>query len=443
MPRAVWIAVATYFLVLTALGIDRYVTYRSGVDLGLFAQSIADAAHGMRNQLEGGSHYVYHFSPLLYIAWPLLLAVHSPIVLIALQALAGALTAPAIYLLARRRMPERLAIMAATISLLYPPLVGVSFTDFHEAGFAPAVSAWLVWAVDGRRFGLAALFAAAALSIKEDQAYALLVLGAGYGVFCVYRRDRVGAAFGAALSLASAAVLAAFFVVVRPLAGANLSWVPLGYYLANKPGESQGFAALFFRVTFLIEALGPLLFLPLRSPWFLLAVPGLVEVLASRWSITYTMGQHYAGVWIGYVLCAFVLALANIARKNVARAETLAKACMVVCVLILLVASPTHWGHFLSLRTEHHRALDRALALIPRNASVGAVDEVYVHLALDPNARPGYKGNPEYLVVDEQYDSSAWRQLYSHQLDECLRSGAYELISRNDAVALYRLRKRG
>ncbi|HEV2038218.1 MAG TPA: DUF2079 domain-containing protein, partial [Candidatus Eremiobacteraceae bacterium] len=339
VPRAVWIAVATYFLVLTMLGIDRYVTYRSGVDLGLFAQSIADAAHGMRNQLEGGSHYVYHFSPLLYIAWPLLLVVHSPIVLIALQALAGALTAPAIYLLARRRVQERLATMAATISLLYPPLVGVSFTDFHESGFAPAVCAWLVWAVDGRRFGLAALLAAAALSIKEDQAYALLVLGAGYGAWCVYRHDRVGAAFGAALSLASAAVLAAFFGLVRPLAGANLSWVPLGYYLANKPGESQGLAAVFFRLTFLVEALGPLLFLPLRSPWFLLAVPGLVEVLASRWSITYTMGQHYAGVWIGYVLCAFVLALADIARKNVSRAEALAKACMVVCVLILIVAS--------------------------------------------------------------------------------------------------------
>lgn len=434
---------AVYFVALTLLGIDRYVIYRSGADLGLFVQAIANGAHGMHNQVEGGSHYIYHFSPILTLLTPLLLLANSPIALVVVQALAGALTAPAIFLLARRRMDEHLASLAAIVTLLYPPLVGVTFADFHENGLAPAAIAWLLWAVDARRFGWAAVFTAVALSIKEDEALVLLVLGTGYALWSAYRRDRAGAAFGIGVSVAAVAVFVAFFALIRPMAGALNAWQPLGFYVANHPGEAQGLAAVYFRFSFLIEVLAPLLFLPLRSFWFLLAIPGLVEVLSSRWSITYTMGQHYAGVWIGYVLAAFVCGLAAIARKNRARAELLAKLSMLVCALILVVASPTHWGHFLGVQTSHDRALDGILERIPANASVGAVDEVYTHLSLDPNARAGFAGSPEYLVVDEAYDSATWRSLYRRELDADLRSGAYEVLASESGVRLYRSRKRG
>lgn len=432
---------AVYFFALTLLGIDRYVIYRSGADLGLFVQAIADGAHGMHNQIEGGSHYIYHFSPVLTLTTPVLLLAHSPIALTIIQALAGALTAPAVFFLARRRMNEHLASMAAIITLLYPPLVGVTFADFHENGLAPAAIAWLLWAVDARRFGLAAIFAATALGIKEDEALVLSVLGAGYALWSAYHKDRAGAVFGAAVSGAAVALFLAFFLIVRPLAGAPHIWQPLGFYVADHPGEAQGIAAVYFRFSFVIEVLAPLLFLPLRSAWFLLALPGLVEVLASRWSITYTMGQHYAGVWIAYVLAAFVVALAAIAKKNRARAELLAKLSMLVCALILVFASPTHWGHFLGVQTAHDRALNRILARIPASAQVGAVDEVYTHLSLDPNAQTGFAGSPEYLVVDARYDSATWRTLYEPELDARLHTGGYQSVTNDDGVTLYRLTK--
>jgi uncharacterized membrane protein len=436
----VWIGMALYVCLLTGLGIDRYATYHSGVDLGLFTQSIADWAHGMRNQSEGGSHFLVHFSPLLYLAAPFVLAVRSPIALIALQALAGALTAPAIYLLARRHMDQRLAVLCATVTLLYPPLVGVTFTDFHELGIAPASVAWLLWAVDARRLGLATLFAGVTLAIKEDEALLLAALGAGYALWSLWRHDRTAARFAAALSVVSVIVFAAYFIVVRPLAGAHDGWHPLTYYTV---GGAQGWSAVFGRLTFLLEALGPLLFLPLRSRWFVLAVPGLIEVLASRWSITYTMGQHYAGVWIPYVLAAFVCALASIAYADRRLAERLVKGAALVCVLVLIVASPTHWGHFLRMRTAHDAALDRIIASIPAGASVDAVDELYVHLALDPNAHPRFDGRPEYLIVDETYDSPTWRALSAQQFKALLASGDYGLIESDDGVMLYRLRATG
>jgi uncharacterized membrane protein len=436
LTRAVWIATALYAVIMTALGIDRYVTYRSGEDLGVFVQAIADAAHGMHDQGEFGSHFNHHFSPILYLCAPFLLAVRSPIALIAIQAIAGALIAPAIYLLARSRLDARLSSLSAIASLLYPPLVGVTFTEFHENGFAPAVVAWLLYAVDARRFTLAGLFALLALAIKEDEAYILAVLGAGYAVWCAYHKDKAGTIFGAGVSVAAVLVLVVFFAIVLPLAGTH-SWFAFQNYATAIHGTAQGSAAIFGRLSYLIEAFGPLLFLPLRSPWVLLAVPGLAEVLVSRWPITYTMGQHYAGVWIGYVLAAFVMAAAAIAQTNPKIAYRLSAWCIGVCVAVNVLASPAHWGHYLGVRTAHDRSLDRTLALIPQGASAGSVDEIFVHMSLNPQARAGYDGGLDYLVADSQYDSHGWRDHYRPQLERQLSSGRYRVISTDDGITLY------
>ena len=426
-----------YAGVLAALGIDRYLTYHAGMDLGLFTQSVADAAHGFHNTPEGGSHYIRHFSPILWLAVPALAVVRSPIALTIVQAMAGALVAPAVYLIARRRMDESMANLVAIVSLLYPPLVGVTFTDFHENGFAPAVIAWLLWAVDSRRFGWAALFAVLALCVKEDEGLFLAVLGAGYAVYSLRRKDRAAAGFGAAVSALSCAVFVAYFTVVRAWAGAVGPWTPITYYGQGSGSDVMGLAGVWPRLSFMLEAFVPLLFIPLRSPVIVLAIPGFIEAVASRWSITYTMGQHYPGVWIGYVLVAFALAIAAMWGRNMLRARRFAWACVAVCSLILIFASPTHWGHFLGLPTAHTHALDRTVARIPSTARVCAVDEVYVHLSLDPGAQVGYAGPCEYMIVDQHYDSPTWQNTYSAQVTAHLRSGGYELLSDDNGMRLY------
>ena len=97
---------------LTLLGINRYAAYHSGADLGEFVQTIATPFSGFGDTPEGGSHFLHHFSPLLYLFSPVLLLAHSPVALIALQAIGGALVAPPIYLLVRKRAGEGLALLA-------------------------------------------------------------------------------------------------------------------------------------------------------------------------------------------------------------------------------------------------------------------------------------------------------------------------------------------
>ena len=431
-------ACVVYAVALTLLGADRYASYHSGADLGEFVQTIATPFSGFGDTPEGGSHFLHHFSPVLYLCSPLLLLAHSPIALIAIQALAGALVAPPIFLLVRKRAGDRLALLAAGVTLLYPPLVGVTFTDFHENGFAPAAIAWLAWAVDARRWGWAALFVVLGLAIKEDEALMFIVLGAGFAIWGGRRGDLPLTRFAAATAVTGVLTLALYFAVVRPLAGGHDAWFALTY-ITDPAAHQSGLAAVLGRLSFLLEALVPLCFVPLFGWSVSIVLPGLIEVLSSQWSITYTMGQHYAGVWVGEMLVAYALTLASLAGRRGPRfASRLAVASLVICVLNLSLASPTHWRHYLAPVNAHDRVIDAFIAALPPDAAVGTHDEIYSHLGFDPNARLEWASQPEYVLVDNTYPSQAWQDTGRKALADLVAHHVYALVRAQDGVELYR-----
>jgi uncharacterized membrane protein len=443
-PRRVWIAAGIYALVYFVLGADRYLTYKSGADLGVFTQSIASVFHGFSNTLEGGSHFTVHFSPILYAFAAPLWLFHSALVLVAIQAIACALVGPPLYAIARRRLPENLAFGVVLVALLYPPLAGVTFTEFHEIGLAPATTLWLLWAVDARRWALAVAFAAVALGIKEDQGAILAFAGAFGVVYYLRARDRDGAIFSAALGVSAIAVFVFFFSVVRPLAGATDAWHPLHFYAWDRVVDSRGTTPWWSigRPAYFLEALIPLAFACLFSPLFVLALPGFAECLLSHESLAYTMGQHYAAVWIPYVLGAFAFGIARIYAHRPHTAAILVRTAIGLCIAILLFASPTHWGHFLGPRTAHHAAVDRMLATLPPDAGVGTHDEIYAHLGFDPNASIGLSRDPHYALFDRTYRSAAWDNEVRPMLQRGIESGKYHLISSDDGVELYERSRR-
>jgi uncharacterized membrane protein len=431
-------ACIVYAVALTLLGADRYLSYKSGGDLGEFVQTISTPFSGFGDTPEGGSHFLHHFSPLLYLVSPLLLLTHSPIVLNVVQGIAGALVAPAIYLLVRKRAGAQLALLAACVSLLYPALVGVSFTEFSENVFAPATIAWLAWAVDTRRWTWAAVLVAVGLAIKEDEALMFIVLGAGFAVWAKRRDDVPLFRFAAGTAIAGVLTLLLFFGVVRPLVGGHDTWFAFSY-ITNPNVSQQGIMAVLGRLSYLLEAFVPLCFVPLFGWPVLIVVPGLIEVLSSRWPYTYTMGQHYAGVWIGEMLVAYGLVLAAIAHRRSPRfASRLAIASIVICLLNLGLASPTHWRHYLGPVTAHDRVIDAFIASLPPDAEVGTHDEIYSHLGFDPNARNEWASQPQYILVDNQYPSDYWHDVQRKQLDALVSRRVYTLVRSDDGVELYR-----
>lgn len=436
--KVVAAATGVYAVVFSVLAADRYATYHAGADLGLFAQSIDTAFHGFHNTFENGSHFAYHFSPILYLCAPLLWAARSAVVLGVLQAVATSLVAPALYLIARRRTSERNAAGLACIALIYPPLQGVTFTDFHEVAFAPAAIAWLLWALDARRFSLAYVFLAVVLSIKEDQPPAMAFLGIAAIAYFWKPRERAGVAFGIVAIAASTACFAAYFFLVRPLAGATTAWHPQHFY--DWIGYSQALPLdrqIAGRLTYLLEAFVPLALLPFRSRVLILSVPGFVEVFASREPLTYTMGQHYAAVWVPYVLAAFVIAGARVLAPG-GKGIAWVRSSAVLCAIVSVFFSPLHLGHFLRMPQPQDAATNALIGRLPRDAAVGTYDEIYAHLGLFPSARVGIAGTPEYVLMDSRYVSAAWNGSWLPLLQREVRAGVYAPVVIDDGVILYR-----
>ncbi len=436
--RFLWVGCALYATLFVVLGALKYAVHRNLVDFGIFAQTAASAFGCFCNPIEG-SHWAYHFSPILYLAGAAVKLSGSPLALVALQAIAGALAAPPVYALVRARADIRIARLSAVVVWLYPPLAGLIFGDFHENGFAPAAVAWTLYAFDAG--SVAGTFAGAAvtLAIKEDQAVFLALAGAlGAWRWRGTTRGRVASA----VALASAALFAAYVFAIRPHASAPAAaWDPLRFYAWNASDARALIGTLPARLGFVALAFVPLLFLPFGTAAIAPAIAPLGEVLFSRMPTTYTMGTHYAGAWIGYVLVAFAIA---VRRLQPSRAPLLLGICIALCVLELALADPLHPG--LNLRAPQPRdaALDAFLRRLPPGADVATQEEAYTHLALrDPRARllPERSDRPLdacFVLLDADFPASVRVAEYGAAFSREFSAGAYVLVSREGAISLYR-----
>ena len=158
-----------------------------------------------------------------------------------------------------------------------------------------------------------------------------------------------------------------------------------------------------------------------------LAAAPLAEVLLSRMPTTYTLGTHYAGAWLGYVLVAFAFALRDLDAR---RARTAVFWCIGLCVVELAAANPMHPGLNLHAVAARDRALDAYLAKLPANADVATQEEAYTHLALDD---PRATVLPEtsdvvpsscYLLLDRDYPNSARLEEYGAAVDDLVKNGS-------------------
>jgi len=447
-----WSAVAAYAILYFALGYVKYSAHRNFVDLGIFAQTTVSAFGCFCNTIEG-SHWAFHFSPVLYAVGIAMQFWHSALALVAVQAIAGALTAPPIYGVVRRYADRKTALLAALVVLLYPPLAGVIFNDFHENGLAPAAVAWLLWAFDGGYVAATLLFAALTLAIKEDQALFLTAAGA-IGAFA-YRRDSKRRTLAVTVGLAALAIFILYFIVIQPHANARAHLEPLrffswGYSVPYGALPSAVATAIAQRAGYLLLAFLPLLFIPFRSRAMLLAILPFIEVLASSMSTTFTMGSHYAGAWAGYVFFAFALAIASIAQSDARRAQRLLYWCIGLCALEFAVADPLHPGYFLRAPAARDARLDRFLHALPPSIDVATQEEAYSHLAAaDPRATllpedfeilNGGTVSACYILTDAEFPESVRLIEAGALVRKLAASGKYTAVSHDGGIVLYKAR---
>lgn len=436
-----WFGAAVYAAVYFLLDFDRYRTYGTNTDFANIFQMNSDPSALLRNAYEGGSHFGVHFSPIYDLAMPLVVLTSSPLPLLVLQAVAGALVAPGLFELGRRLMPARWAFAVAALGFVYPPLAGVIFGDPYETVFAPALTVWLFAAVVYRRWSFASVLAALTLAVKEDQA--LILMWAALLAFVAAHRDRDVALqrFSAGVAAASALVLATFVFAIRPAFAPGVGWSAFDRTLQERPGDGGGGLALLPRLGYLAEAFVPLALLPFAAPAVLLfALFPLLEVLVPRNAWVWTMGQHYAGVWVSYVLIATVYGAAATYRRSAAHARAFVVAALVLCSVNLIFASPTHWRVYLHFPAPHYGLLDSLLARsLPGTGSIGFQDEVYGHMVNRKGSQQGLVHSPNFALVDTTLAWSATAKLMQRQIAK-RRYGAYDVVWQRDGIILYEKR---
>ncbi len=253
-----------------------------------------------------------------------------------------------------------------------------------------------------------------------------------------------------ALAAGAAAALVLYYGVITPRLG---GWTPCHFYVYSfadgpialvappftHPVEFARAIFTFGRFTYVLEALVPLLFLPLRSWWTLLALPGGAVVLLANSGYVWRMGDHYAALWIPWLLVATVASVASLARQRSERvaARTIAFA-GALCALFLIAFDPAHPLHYLH---SYYGDLDdarRALGCVPKDASLSTHDEWFSAVAAQrPRATIDRARGVEYLVYAGDYPNVTYRARVRPAL--AAKSRAAAIASSADLEMLLRI----
>ena len=411
--RGRWSLLLALLIVLAAAGLATYSIARHNAfnskayDLGLHAQVWWNTSHGrlFASSVEVNNYLGDHVSPVilplaaLYRLWP------DPRLLLLLQAAALALGAWPLALLAWRRLqavwPQHAHLAALVLSLIYltyPALGFVNRFEFHEEVLAvPLLLAAFYW-WETRRLGWMSAALLLVLSVKEDAGLAV----AAFGLWLVWRSRGSGerrlrtlgwgwAALGLAWSLV------ALLVVIPAFRGAESDTLARYAWLGDSPRSAllhfvthpADVAAHLFhprRMLMLARALLPLSFLPLLSPAFLVALPGLlVNGLAGNFYQS-TIYFHYIALQIPLYFAAAVYGLERIARRG--------RAALVLPVLLFCALAgigqdqfwqtPTgqpSWENYSLAQHTDPAAFRAAAARLPAQAAVATSEAYAPHLA--------------------------------------------------------------
>jgi uncharacterized membrane protein len=458
MDPVTWVIALTAFMAYDTLSVFRYLRLDPGSwDLGIFTEYVKQLAHlhapvvairGAGFNLLGD-----HFQPIVGLLAPFFRVFPTPETLLVAQAL---LTAASVIPVCRAAQ-ELLGVWASRgIGLAYAFSWGlqqmVTF-DFHEIAFAVPLLAFSLSALVRRRLRPAVVWALPLVFVKEDQGFTVAAIGlviTGYGLTVLRARRRGApapvrgwdaapqqepatwiragvllAAWGMAWSVLAIAIIVPHFNaahhyqywsdggVVGP--GGHLSATALAHQLTQSAPEKLW-------TTFLI--LLPVVFLALRSPVALIALPSLALRFISTNSYFWGTAWHYDATVMPIVFLAAVDAMASFRAGSARRArparrrappwlpapgEAVARYGAVVMVVIagwLAFRFPLDglWHAQTYEITPHVSAEDKAMARVPDGvtvettlsmlASLAARDDTY-WIGTAPK-RPA----PAYVVLD-------------------------------------------
>ncbi len=429
-----WAAMASYAAGFGALSVLRQRAFNTGrYDLGNMVQTVWNTAHGHFLQMTSGdgrqiSRLAAHFDPILAAFAPLWWVWPSPEMLLVVQAVAVAVGALPVFWLGRKQLgSERAGVAFALAYLLFPATEWLTLNEFHPVALACPLLLFAFWYLDEDRLVPFALFAAAAVTTKEEIGFAV----AGLGVWYAVRRRR---AAGIAILGSGALVSAIAIAVVIPHFNAGAESAFYGRYDAIG-GSAGGIARTAVTrpwhileqafqggdIRYLLHLMLPLALLFVLAPLAALAaVPELALNVLSATSTQTSIHFHYTAGAIPGLVIGSVLGAAAIARRFPARSGLVAT-CVVAVALVAnwKIGAVPLWGAVPGGEdyqksdwqvTAHDRIAEQALARIPAHAVVSSTNVLGAHLSARHRVLSLPKlSDATWVAVDETRSSYADR----------------------------------
>jgi uncharacterized membrane protein len=375
----------------------------SAYDAAFFEQVVWNLGHGrgFSSGYFGASFLGLHFSPLLVLPAGLELVWPDTRLLAVLHATALALSAPAAYLFLRALFGERQGAGLAAAALAAPLPFWAAVQDAAVAGFHPeALALPLVliagWAGLGGRGVVCWACALLALCAREDQAYAVLVIG------CLLAVHGPSRPMGLALAaLAAVWGITVELVVMPSLRGPARSDLASYYTWLHGAAPGELAAALAPSAGWLAFAgmVASMAGLPLlRAGWLALGLPPLAADLLSAHEPQPQLQLQY-----GLPLVVPVLVAGGLGARRLLRHPRPAVVLAALALPALVVG-----GAFGSLAAQRQPAGRPALhqllvcaAALPASAPLAADDGVAAPLAARPVERPLSWARPgDWVLVD-------------------------------------------
>jgi len=441
-------------------------------DLAIFDNLMWNLVHGgafLRSTPAGGglySHFARHATLIAYAFAPFYALHPAASTLLVLQAIAVGCSALPLFFFARLHLGAWLAAGIAVAFLLYPPLHGANLYDFHFLTTSPLFIFSVALALETRSRGWLALAVALTLTVREDAAPAVAVLGA----YHVLTGRRVRA--GSVLFLLGTGWFALMKFVLMPMAAPGSDYASI--YQGLMPEDATGFGGVVRtllgnpsfalaslltlpKLEYALLILTPVAFVPLRRPiGALFLAPGIFfTLLSTEYEPTISIAFQYTAFWSPYLFVATVLLLradsfeppgtpgaraARVGWLGAFAAMTLLCSYQYGAILQQSTAEGGFYEPFPFATTRldlaRRELRDEVLRALPPDAAVVASETVAPHVSNRDTAYTLREGarDAEYVVFSLVSEAPGELEV----LRPLLLSGRYGVVAANRAYALLR-----
>lgn len=411
------------------------------------------------------SHFAVHVSPVYYLMLPFYCLVPRPETLQVLQAAVLASSVIPLWKPGKHHgLHPGLRTAACALLVLYPALAGGTSYDIHENCFLTPLVLWLLYGIDRKNITITAVFAVLTLTVKEDAAVYVAIIGLYLLLRSLLHKDKWGMVCGTAVF----ALAVGWFLAVTHYLSTKGDGVMNYRYQNFMYDESNSLATVVKAVLlcpmkaiyecvdteklgFIALTLLPLLCLPLltrRYERFVLLIPYVLINLMSDYTYQHNIMFQYT---FGSTACLFYLVVVNLAdiKEWKKYAVTALALCISFGCFFAIIIPPAKSAVSTSMQYRAYYDEQRAfLDQIPEDASVAATTFYTTYLSQRDNlhdiqyASAKHISQCEYVVIAiggsfTSYAGGSW--VNEEGFIRWLCANGYELIDElPDVARLYK-----